>query len=129
MQWMWARLLTVILAVVLNACVSQSTNPYNNNTAAKARAKAHTDLGAAYYQQGKYEIALDEFNVAIKNDASYALAYNGLGLVHSALGENDKADLAFQKALQLEPQSSESHNNYGNFLCNTGHYAESIKHF
>lgn len=129
MQWMWVRLLTVMLTVSLSACVTQSTNPYNNDSAAKSRAKAHTDLGAAYYQQGKYEIALDEFNVAIKNDASYALAYNGLGLVHSALGENDKADLAFQKALQLDPQSSESHNNYGNFLCNTGQYNESIKHF
>lgn len=129
MQSMWGRVLTVMLAAMLSACVTQSNSPYNNDAAAKSRAKAHTELGAAYYEQSKYEIALDEFNVAIKNDPQYALAYNGLGLVHAALGENDKADKAFQKALQLQPQSSESHNNYGNFLCNLGRYDASIHHF
>lgn len=129
MQWMWARLLTVILAVVLNACVTQSTNPYNTVPAATNQARAHTELGAAYLQEGKYEIALEEFNIALRNDPDYALAYNGIGLVNSALGENAKADAAFQKALQLKPNSSETHNNYGNFLCKTNRYDESIKHF
>lgn len=129
MEWMWVRVLTVTLTALLSACVTQSTNSYNNDAAAKSRAKAHTELGAAYYEQSKYEIALDEFNLAIQNDPQYALAYNGLGLVHAALGENDKADKDFQKALQLQPQSSESHNNYGNFLCNLGRYDASIHHF
>ncbi|MDO8962151.1 MAG: type IV pilus biogenesis/stability protein PilW [Methylophilus sp.] len=129
MQSMWSKPIIVLFIALLTGCASQSSNPYDDRSAAESSAKAHTELGAAYYDQSKYEIALHEFNVAIKNDPEYALAYNGLGLVHAALGENVKAEKAFQRALQLQPQSSESHNNYGNFLCNLGHYDASIHHF
>jgi type IV pilus assembly protein PilF len=129
MQSMWSKPILILLIVILTGCMAQSINSYDNDSAAEARAKAHTELGAAYYEQSKFEIALHEFNVAINNDPNYALAYNGLGLVHAALGENEKAEKAFQKALQLQPQSSVSHNNYGNFLCNLGRYDASIQHF
>jgi type IV pilus assembly protein PilF len=121
--------LLILLVSMLSACVVQQTNPYNKDSDDTKRARAHTELGAAYYQKAKYDIALTEFNIAIQFDPGYAWAYNGLGLVQSALGENDKADASFKKALQLEPNSSESHNNYGNFLCNNGRYDESVEHF
>lgn len=122
-------LVIVILMITLTACVTQSNDPYNNASLETNQARAHTELGAAYLQEGKYEIALEEFNIAIKKDSDYALAYNGLGMVFSALGENLKADKSFKKAIQLKPNSSESLNNYGNFLCKTGRYADSITQF
>ena len=94
-----------------------------------ARARAHTDLGAIYYQQKQLEIALEEFTVATQVDSNFALAYNGLGLVHAALGQDDIADANFRKSIQLEPSNSESHNNYGSFLCARNHIDESIKEF
>jgi type IV pilus assembly protein PilF len=94
-----------------------------------ARARSHTELGAAYFQQNKLEIALDEFSYAVQIDPNYAQAYNGLGLVYAALGEDTKADGNFKKAIQAEPGNSESHNNYGSFLCARKRYDESIKHF
>lgn len=121
--------LLILIASLLCACAAQPNNPYNKDSNNTKRARAHTELGAAYYQQKKYDIALSEFNIAIDFDADYAWAYNGLGLVQSAIGENDKADAAFRKAIQLEPNSSEAHNNYGNFLCNNGRYGESVDHF
>jgi type IV pilus assembly protein PilF len=121
--------IVILLASLLCACVTQSTNPYDTDSDSTKRARAHTELGAAYYQQGKYDIALSEFNIAIEFDPDYAWAHNGLGLVQSALGEKDKADASFRRALQLQPDSPESHNNYGNFLCNNGRYAESVAHF
>ncbi len=129
MQSMVYKLFLFLTVVLLSACVAQTTNPYNTDSALTNQARAHTELGAAYLKESKFEIALEEFNIAIRNDPDYPLAYNGIGLVYSALGENAKADAAFQKALQLNPNSSESHNNYGNFLCKTGQYEESIKHF
>jgi type IV pilus assembly protein PilF len=86
-------------------------------------------LGAAYYQQGKLEIALDEFNRAVEIDPNFGQAYNGLGLVYSALGEDAKADASFKKSIQVQPSSSESHNNYGSFLCARKRYDESIPEF
>ncbi len=94
-----------------------------------ARARAHTDLGAVYYQQKQLEIALEEFTIAKQIDSNFALAYNGLGLVHAALGQDDVADANFRKSIQLEPNNSESHNNYGSFLCARNHIDESIKEF
>lgn len=121
-------LLLGLLGVLVAGCVSQQQQERDVENQ-KARALAHTDLGAVYYQQRQYKIALEEFTEASRIDPSFAFAYNGLGLVHSALGENDKADANFRKAIQLEPNNSESHNNYGGFLCAQGRYDESIKEF
>ncbi len=125
--------LIVSLLLLLSACATPSQNSSGgdiyNETAVTARARAHTDLGAAYLQQGKYEIALSEFNHATQIDANYALAYSGLGLVYAALGEDALADANYKKSIQLQPKSSESHNNYGSFLCSRKRYDESIPHF
>ncbi|MBA3696826.1 MAG: type IV pilus biogenesis/stability protein PilW [Methylotenera sp.] len=123
-----SALLVIAALGFLAGCVSQQQQERDTENL-KARARAHTDLGAVYYQQKQYEIALEEFTEAIKTDPGFALAYNGLGLVHSALGQNDLADADFRKSIQLEPNNSESHNNYGGFLCARGRYDESIKEF
>ena len=64
------------LLLLLNACATPARNNAGGNsdsyneTALAARARAHTDLGAAYLQQGKFEIALSEFNEATQIDPS-----------------------------------------------------------
>lgn len=117
----------------LSACapVTQKSNDQGiyGETAVTERARAHSDLAAAYLQQNKYEIALNEFTLATQIDPNYSPAYNGLALVQAALGEDAKADASFKKALQIDPKSSESHNNYGSFLCARKRYDESITHF
>ena len=125
-------ILSVLL--LLSACVTPSKNNSGNSdvyneTELAARARAHTDLGAAYLQQGKFEIALSEFNESAQIDPSYAPAYNGLGLVYAALGEDAKADANYKKSIELQPKNSEAHNNYGSFLCSNKRYDESIPHF
>lgn len=118
------------LAMLLASCAAgpngQSSESRIGGT---PNARAHTDLGAAYYQEKKYDIALEEFNEAIKYDANYALAYTGLGLVYAVLGEETKADANFKRALQLNPNNSETRNNYGAYLCSRGRYDESIVEF
>lgn len=119
--------------LMLSACASapQSSSSSGNyrESATMERARAHSDLAAAYFQQNKYEIALTEFTEAVKIDPTYSPAYNGLGLVYAALGEDAKADANFLKAIQVQPTSSEAQNNYGSFLCARKRYDESIPHF
>lgn len=120
--------LMCLVGCIMAGCASQKQNEkYNENL--KARARAHTDLGAVYYQQRQLEIALEEFTEASRIDPDFALAYNGLGLVHAALGQDDIAEKNFKKSVQLEPTNSESHNNYGSFLCAKNRIDESIKEF
>ena len=122
--------LIAILSVALSACETlKGSSDERGESKLSARARSHTELGAAYFQQNKLDIALDEFKYAAQIDPTYAQAYNGLGLVYAALGEDAKADVNFKKAIQLEPGNSESHNNYGSFLCARKHYDESITHF
>ncbi len=123
-------MLGAVLAL-LAACAStsQTNTGIYNETATTERARAHSDLGAAYLQQNKLEIALAEFTIATQIDANYSPAYNGLGLVHAALGQDAKADANFKRAIQIQPDSSEAHNNYGNFLCDRKRYDESIGHY
>ncbi|OIR12339.1 TPR repeat-containing protein YrrB [mine drainage metagenome] len=120
----WLGLL--VIGVGLIGCVAQQ--PQNEKNI-RERARAHADLGAVYYQQKQLEIALDEYTEASKIDPSFGLAYNGLGLVRAALGQDDMAEANFKKALQLNPNSSESHNNYGSFLCGRNRIDESLKEF
>jgi len=89
----------------------------------------HTELGAGYFAQNQMAIALEEFTEAIRIDGNYAMAYNGLGLVYGALREDAKADSNFKRSLQIEPNNSESRNNYGSFLCSRNRIDESIVQF
>lgn len=123
------KLLWVILAsATLLGCASNQSSGSSSagDDYAATRARAHTELGAAYYQQGKMEIALEEFSHATKADPNYSLAYNGLGLVYAALGQDAEADASFKKSIQLAPGNSESHNNYGSYLCGHNRIDESI---
>ena len=119
----------VIMASLVLALMACTTQPENFNDKPKERAQAHADLGAVYLQQGRLDVALEEFSLASKIEPSYAAAYNGLGLVQAALGQDALAELNFKKAVQLEPLNSEAHNNYGSFLCARNRLDESIKEF
>jgi type IV pilus assembly protein PilF len=95
----------------------------------KERAQLHVDLGAGYYERGQMDVALDELNEAVKLDPNNAKAYNIFGLIYSLLGENAKAEQNFQKALQLAPQDSDIHHNWGWYLCTHGRAREAIPEF
>jgi type IV pilus assembly protein PilF len=120
--------LTILLLFVLAGCAAQG--PRNAAEGAlRNRAKIHTELAGAYYARGEYAIALEEYKEATQLDPSYAPAYSGLGLLYTALRQDDKAEASFRKSLQLDPESSESHNNYGTFLCARNRFDESITEF
>ncbi len=126
-QW---TLVILVVFLVLSGCATRPPVAGDQNTTAvRARAKAHTDLGAAYFQQKKYEIALEEFSKAANIDPTFGFAYNGLGLVNAALRQDKAADRYFKRAIAIAPNNSEAHNNYGNFLCSRGRYAASIDEY
>lgn len=122
--------------LLLSACSSQQTQDPGygggsqyDESRERESARVHTELGAGYYSQGQLAVALEEYGVATRMDSSYGPAFNGLGLVYSALRDDAKAEANFQKSLQLEPQNSDSRNNYGTFLCSRNRIDESIVQF
>ena len=93
------------------------------------RARIRLELGASYYQQGNYNVALEELRQALLIDPNYAPAHGMLGLVYMDLGDRDRAEESFQRALRLAPADSELNNNYGWFLCQTGRERAAIDRF
>jgi len=128
----------LLSAVVLTGCTSSAIKQSKAQAPAsqelvrgeaRTRAKARTDLGFEYYAQNQFALAIQEANVALKDDGSYAPAYNLLGLIYTALGDSKAADDAFLRALQISPGDPELANNYGWFLCQTKREPQSFRYF
>jgi type IV pilus assembly protein PilF len=96
---------------------------------ARTRAKAHTDLAAAYYELGNLGVALEEARIALAADPNYPPAYNVQGLVSMDLKDDAGAEASFQRGLKLAPQDADLNHNYGWFLCQTGREQQSVQWF
>lgn len=114
----------------LSGCASDSGGiPPMDATRANELAKVRTELAAAYYERAQYGVALEEIAKALRANSDYAPAYNVRGLLHMALREDAEAEIDFKHSLGLDPDNSDTHNNYGWFLCQRGHEREAVKHF
>jgi type IV pilus assembly protein PilF len=134
-------LAAVILgAALLGACRSTTTVdgvrvdptspiPGATEADAKKRAAVRLQLASNYYQSGQLQIAIDTVNAAIALDPSSAVAYGLLGLMMMDAGQPVKADESFRRAMALDRDNPELNNNYGWFLCQTGHERESLAYF
>lgn len=131
----WLLLVVLLLGGCAGAPTSKdnsysgTTTSAGNETQERHRARIHTDLGAGYFAQKQLAVSLEEFSTAARIDPNYAPAQNGLGLVYAALREDDQAEASFRRAIQLDSGNSESHNNYGTFLCSRNRIDESVKEF
>jgi type IV pilus assembly protein PilF len=109
---------------------SQSVIPQSTEESdERRRARIRLELAAGYYQQGNYNVALEELRVALSLDPAYPAAFGILGLIYMDLGDRPKADESFQRALRLAPRDADLNNNYGWYLCQTGRAKESIGFF
>jgi type IV pilus assembly protein PilF len=105
------------------------TAPQPQPTPPAERARLHTDLAAGYYERGQMDVALDELNIAVGLDPNYAPAYNIYGLVYSVLGDASKAEQNFSRALLLAPNDSDTHHNWGWYLCQHKREREALEQF
>lgn len=105
------------------------SEPMKIVTRSQKIAKIHTELAAQYYDRAQLGIAIEELGKALQAEPNYPPAYNVRGLINMALHEDRQAEEDFQRSLHLDSSSSETHNNYGWFLCQRGKERDSIKHF
>lgn len=100
-------------------------NPSNTNAildAAILKAKADpspvnfVDLSAAYYNVGKYELALQASEDAIRLQPNYDVAYNNICVIYYALNQWDKAIEAGKKGLEINPNNTQLRNNLNQIL-------------
>jgi type IV pilus assembly protein PilF len=66
-------------------------------------AKEQVEFGIQVAQRGLWREAIYRWERATQIDPSYAAAYNNLAVAYEHEGQLDKARVAYEKALELEP--------------------------
>jgi len=87
----------------------------------------HWMLGAAYYYTGKYNIAIDESQIALeKSDNKNQFAHNIMGLCLAKQGKEDEAMKRYQTAMNLDVKFADPHINISTILNHKGNHAGEI---
>lgn len=89
----------------------------------------HSNLGLAYYEDGKLDKALLHYTEAMRFAPYQSRAYNNLAIVLKHQGRFDKAAEHYEQALRIEPESSETHYNLAMVLQDQGKLDEAAGHY
>jgi type IV pilus assembly protein PilF len=119
-------LFSLVVAIALAGCASDSKTVVDQSQRTQA-ANFNLQLGSDYFRQGNLPAAKEKLERALEQDPRNAQTHMVLGLLHQRLGENDKADTYFSRAVSLDKDNSELRNSYAAFLCSIGKYERGEK--
>lgn len=115
-----------LLLLALVGCASQ---PGRNANSERDPAFLNAQLGLGYLRQGNYEVALSKLQRALEHDPRQPDANHYIAVLYQRLGETEKADRHFRKALSVSEDNTSLFNNYGVFLCNDGRFEDAERYF
>ncbi|UCE89107.1 MAG: type IV pilus biogenesis/stability protein PilW [Pseudomonadota bacterium] len=118
-------LLIALGALLVAGCASQTEVA---GTDLKRASELNAELGLAYLQQGRMEIANAKLEKALEQDPSNGNANHYMAELKRRVGADDEAVRYYRKAMELLPQDSALKNNFGVFLCSQGQYDEGFKY-
>jgi type IV pilus assembly protein PilF len=126
--------LFLVVLLTLAGCNTMQSRPEPVTTVPgvdrePTKAEIYTNLGVAYMEGGRPDLALSKLQRALQEDPRLPSAHHAMGLLRARLREYDAAESAFKRALELQPKYSEAHNNYGVFLCELKRYDEADRQF
>lgn len=118
--------LLILCVATLVGCSSNESRPAPKKSEA---ANYNARLGAEYTRTGRLNLANDKLQKALAQDPSSGEAHHYYALLQQRLGQNQKADTYFRRAISLSPKDPHLLNNYGSHLCRNGDYQAASKHF
>ena len=118
-----------LCGVLLAGCISTTTGSAPREVNEPEAAELNYQLGARYYQNGRYELARDRLLLSVKLDPDRAVAYSTLALTYEALGNLRLATQNYEKAVQVAPRNFEVRNTYAVFLCNQRNFEGAAENF
>ncbi|MBI4685931.1 MAG: tetratricopeptide repeat protein [Nitrospirae bacterium] len=89
---------------------------------------AYYHRGIAYYEDGKYDRAIEDYTTAIALNPDYFEAYNNRGVTHGRKGEYNRAIEDYDMAIALS-QDFRVYNNRGNTYITKGLLERAIEDF
>lgn len=121
-----AALLVLSMAMLSASPVSAEPGAIDDK---RRVADAHLDLANAYFAEGKYDIALDETDLALVADADRADVLGLRALALMKLDEPEQALQSMQRALKIAPEDPGLQNNMGWLLCESGKAMQGLPYF
>jgi len=90
---------------------------------------ACNNLGLDYFQQGRMDEAIAQFQKALAIQTNDSHAHHNLGLVYFQQDRMDEAIAEIQTALAIEPDYASAHNNLGLIYSRLGRLDEAIAQY
>ena len=90
---------------------------------------ACNNLGQIFFQQGRLDEAMAQYQKALALQPDFSEVFNNLGSVLLQQGRLDEATAQFLKMLAINPDSADAHYNLGNALFRQGRTDEAIAHY
>jgi tetratricopeptide (TPR) repeat protein len=90
---------------------------------------AFFNRGNAHSRQGEYDLAIQDFDQAIKLDPRYADAFNSRGMSYHSKGQNDRAIQDFDQAIKLDPSLVSAFFHRGTAYSAEGQHERAIQDF
>ncbi|MBF0343504.1 MAG: tetratricopeptide repeat protein [Nitrospirae bacterium] len=93
------------------------------------KVRPHNNLGADYYDQGRVDEAIKQYEIAIKLKSDYTDAYINLGNVYEKQGRLDDAIRLYQTALKINPDFADAHKNIGDLYHDQGRFQDAVMEY
>lgn len=125
--------LTILLIASCKTTQSSSDgdadNTRNTEQTRINTAKINAQLGLAYLEQKNVQRAKQKLLLALRQNPDIPETWYSMAYFLEATGNKDEARKYYLKSVEIAPARGDAQNNYGTFLCRSGQYRESIKHF
>ncbi len=91
--------------------------------------RAHNMLGAFYFKQQRYDLALERFERATELDPTFSPPYNLMGYSYRALDRFEEAEEAYLKYIEVVPDEANPYDSLAEFLLKQGRFEDAIVYY
>lgn len=118
-------MIVAFTTLLIAGCVSTDSN--KSKPQPERAAEINLELGIDYLRKGNLSGAKEKIDRALEQNPRNAKAHATAGLLYDRLGQTDKADNHFSRAVSLDSQDPDIRNNYAVFLCQKNKFEKGEK--
>jgi type IV pilus assembly protein PilF len=111
--------------LLITGCIS--TDPQKAKPQPDRASDINLEMGVDYLSKGNLSQAKEKIDRALEQNPRNAKAHAAAGVLYDRLGQTDKADSHFARAVSLDAHDPDTRNNYAVFLCQKNHFDKGEK--